>query len=292
MKTQVKELLDQFKYKANPSQIETLVDILSNNEIPPNQYAIKNFALKIQNHLKSLKLKKSHSIEIVSRVMFKEQWHKLSKKIPKEFKLVMNKRFIEYGVSSIDLGDIDGYSLIEDNLLVVKGKKGDSISIIHPEAKELFEFINNHTFTTMLERMKSMFNLLSDDDAIKILGNLEKFDEKKMYLLPGQKIIDVKKIYHKMAMNEHFNQYEKTKADTRWGELNLVIDNLKRKKKMDQLIVSENGFDLVYGNELIIVACYFLDVENIAVRMVSSKFLGSGILNPNYINISEGSKKK
>ena len=128
--------------------LESMLDI----PLPKNQYAIKNYALQIKQRTREyIKLKKSHAIELVSRVIFKSNWHVLSKKIPKDFKVEMNKYFISYGDLSIDVSTIDDLDLSNKTMLTITCKNKDKHLIVKKEAKKIYKFLLAHSFSIYTE---------------------------------------------------------------------------------------------------------------------------------------------
>lgn len=155
MKEQIKELLEKFNYQTSENVLTVLSQFLSNTDLPKNQYAIKHYSLFIKNHIKEIGLKKSHLIEMVSRCIFKEKWHILSKQIPKNFNIDMNSRMIQYGDVPIDLTSIDDMDLLADKILVITTKNNKEIQIIHEKADDLFRWCKANAFSNSVEYWRS-----------------------------------------------------------------------------------------------------------------------------------------
>ena len=96
--SKIQEVLSQLNYrKLKETEIYWISLFLSKYSLPKDKYSIKKLANNIKENIKFIDIKKSHSIELVSRVVFNEKWHVLSKKIPNIIRLTYNLEIINYG---------------------------------------------------------------------------------------------------------------------------------------------------------------------------------------------------
>ena len=157
MKKQIKDLLKKFNYPTDENIIQELEKNLNIN-LPKNHYAIKHYALFIKNNSKNLNFKKGHLIEIISRTLFNEQWNSLSKKIPKDFEIKLNKRYIEYGDIPFDLMHIKKEKLLDEKILLFTTKNNYQHYIISKQSKEVYDFIVANAFSNETEYFSNIFN--------------------------------------------------------------------------------------------------------------------------------------
>jgi hypothetical protein len=167
MKNEIKELLAHFNYQQSEQVLEKLENFFSIT-IPKNKYSIKNYSFFVQSKIKEIKIKKSHIIELVSRIMFNENWHVLSKNIKDDFSLNFNSKEIVYGEDILNLSNIEDCNLIYDTILIITNKDDSKLLIISKKCNELKLFLQANTF------VNSVCYFVTNENKIK--ENVKKID--------------------------------------------------------------------------------------------------------------------
>ena len=284
---EIQELLSQFKYPQLSEKDLKLLYLYLNPQLtldlPKDHYAIKRYANFIRSKITSISLKKSHAIELVSRIIFNNQWHKLSKQIPKLTSLNYNNRFIEYGCIPFRLDEIEEYKKLGITLLIINKKKDKLLTLIHPDNDLLYEFIKSNSFENIEVFDKKLFHPLNNEDAMKILKKHPDFLRySQAYLINESQEMSIKDLIdHQIFDNDMIQSskdslielYEINKDRAMWDKVNEIIFSIQNKQnKLDQLIVSQNKYTLFNYEKEFLLALHILGIKTVTVRVVGSKF--------------------
>lgn len=282
---QIQELLTKFNYpQLKHTELYWISRFLVSDlaiDLPRDKFAIKKYANFMRSKINFIDLKRNHAIELISRLVFKENWHKLSKKIPDLIELKYNNRKIQYGENSIDLANIGDIQKLGICLVLISKRKDKLLTILHPENDNLFEFINSHKFDLCREYWHPQFKTMNFKETAKLLENSLLFNKDEHFIKEEIAYIKIKDIIEKRKFL--YDNFINNKKHKRWNKINEIVSQIKSGQKIDNLIVSENLYELFYGTDDLILACEILNIKEIPSWIVSSKFLGPNIKNPNYI---------
>ena len=288
--SKIQEVLSQLNYrKLKETEIYWISLFLSKYSLPKDKYSIKKLANNIKENIKFIDIKKSHSIELVSRVVFNEKWHVLSKKIPNIIRLTYNLEIINYGNNIIMMSNIRNL-IINDFFLEIELKDSiDKILIIHPDSKKLSQFIKDNPFSGSLlkEYLPLKFRPLNDNQIMKILNSSDNFNKKRGFLKKKKEKFSINKLYDQRYSKNYILDYESSLDSKKWGRVNKIIQDINNRKVFDTLIISENGYEIFNYDSSIILALYILGYHEIEARVVSEKV----IINSTYYIVATEDQK-